>query len=195
MPKRFMSTDIWDEDWFLDTPNEYKLFWYYMLSSCDHAGIFKVNLRSFCSLNGVQLSSSDALNYFNNGKERILEINKNTWFIIDFFVFQYGKTFNCNNRLHESIKCIYEKYNIDINQVRGLNDLKEKSNSGFLGDFDSLKEKDKDKDNYLNYKKSKNEKSWFSGNFSAQGEELFAERVRRNKEAQRKRSENSEGEV
>ena len=26
MAKRFSATEIWDEDWFLDMPNEYKLF-------------------------------------------------------------------------------------------------------------------------------------------------------------------------
>ena len=43
MAKRFTSTEIWNEDWFLDMPAEYKLFWYYMLCECDHAGLFKVN--------------------------------------------------------------------------------------------------------------------------------------------------------
>lgn len=180
MAKRFMSTDIWDEDWFLDMPNEYKLFWFYVLSSCDHAGIFKVNLRSFCSLNNVKLSSNDAIKYFNIGKERVMELNKNTWFIMDFFSFQYGTTFNENNRMHASIKKIYEKHNIDINTVRGLKDLKEKSNSLFEEDNDRLKDKDKDI-LYNIVKKQKNEKK-FSGNFKAQGEELYADRLRRSRE-------------
>lgn len=163
MAKRFISTEIWDEDWFLEMTNEYKLFWFYILSSCDHAGIFKVNLRSFCSLNEVKLTSTQALIYFNNGKERIMVISDSIWLISDFFVFQYGTTFNPNNRVHESIENIYKKYKIDINLIRGLIDLK-----------DRAKDKDKDKDVLLNSKKSKDGK--FSGNFKAQGEELFAQR-------------------
>jgi hypothetical protein len=62
----------------------------------------------------------------------------------------------------------YDKYlnefsKIDINLIRGLIDLK-----------DRAKDKDKDKDVLLNSKKSKDGK--FSGNFKAQGEELFAQR-------------------
>ena len=89
MGKRFTDTNIWGEDWFLEMPNEYKLFWYYMLCNCDHAGIFKVNMRSFCSLNEVKLTSNKVLDYFNNGKQRIRELQSNVWFIEDFSVIEY----------------------------------------------------------------------------------------------------------
>ena len=133
MSKRFTDTEIWGEDWFLDMPNEYKLFWYYMLSNCDHSGIYKVNIKTFSLLNEVKLSSNKALEYFNNGKQRIRVIQTNVWFIEDFFVYQYGETFNTNNRVHESIKKVYQKYQIDLTTIRGLKDHK-----------DGVKDKDKD---------------------------------------------------
>ena len=170
MAKRFISTEIWSEDWFLDMPNEYKLFWFYMLSNCDHAGVFKVNLRSFCGLNGVSLTSKSALEYFNIGKERIIEINPSIWLITDFFVFQYGPVLNLNNNVHDSINEIYKKYKIDISFVRGLRDLKERT-----------KDKDKDKDKDSLNQKTKNDEFKFSGNFRSQGEELFAQRFARHK--------------
>jgi len=136
MAKRFIATEIWNEDWFLDMPNEYKLFWYYMISECDHAGLFKVNLRSFCNLNGVKLDKEIALNYFNTNKLRIRVISDNLWFIEDFFAFQYGSTFNANNRVHNSIGKLYTKHGIKMTSIRGLIDLK-----------DGVKDKDKDKEN------------------------------------------------
>lgn len=135
MAKRFTSTEIWGEDWFLDMPNEYKLFWYYLLSSCDHSGLFRVNLRSFCSLLNVDINSEQALKYFNNGKDRILEVSKTVWLVQDFFVYQYGNKFNINNRVHASIKKSYERYNIKLTSIRGLNEYN-----------DTLKDKDKEKD-------------------------------------------------
>lgn len=136
MPKRFTSTEIWAEDWYLEMPIEYKLFWYYMLSKCDHAGVYKVNLRSFCSLNEVKLgSTSQVLDYFNNGKKRIRVINETTWLVEDFFFYQYGTTFNEKNRVHASIKKEYLKYGIELTSIRGLLDLKH-----------GVKDKDKDKD-------------------------------------------------
>jgi hypothetical protein len=135
MAKRFTSTDIWSEDWFLDMPNDYKLFWYYVLSNCDHAGIFKVNLRSFCSLLSIKIDSIEALKYFNSGKDRIREIGQSLWLIEDFFCYQYGHTYNPNNRVHYSISSIYNKHGVKMTSIRGLIDLK-----------DGVKDKDKDKD-------------------------------------------------
>jgi hypothetical protein len=151
MAKRFTDTEIWGEDWFLDMPNEYKLFWYYMLSNCDHSGIYKVNMRSFCSLNEVKLTSNKVLEYFNAGKQRIRVLQDNVWLIEDFFVYQYGETFNTNNRVHESIKKVYEKYNIELTSIRGLKDHKDRVK-------DKDKDIDKDKEKEIVQKKTNEEK-------------------------------------
>lgn len=141
MAKRFTATEIWEEDWFLEMPTEYKLFWYYMLSNCDHAGLFKLNLRSFCGLNEVKLTSTIALNHFNTGKQRIRVISESVWFIEDFFVYQYGTTFNWNNRVHASIGELYKRQKINLTSIRGLLDLKDRVKD---------KDKDKDKDSIIN---------------------------------------------
>lgn len=138
MAKRFIATELWNEDWFLDMKIEYKLFWYYIISNCNHAGIFKLNLRTFNLLNEVNLTSKQALDYFNNGKVRIRELSDSKWFIEDFFVFQYGSKFNTNNRVHESIGKELIKNNIILTSIRGLIDHN-----------DSVKDKDKDKDKVL----------------------------------------------
>ena len=142
MAKRFISTAIWDEDWFLDMPAEYKLFWFYIISNCDFGGLFKVNLRSFCGLNGVKIDSDTALQYFNKDKQRIKVLdNQQVWFIEDFFAFQYGTTFNPENRVHASIEKLYLKYDLKMTSIRGLIDLK-----------DRVKEKEKEKDKESNSK-------------------------------------------
>lgn len=135
MAKRFSETEIWNEDWFLEMPNEYKLFWFYMLAKCDHAGLFKVNLRSFRGLVEGKLTSIEALKHFNNGKDRIRVLSENLWFIEDFIVYQYGTTLNLNNRLHESIANVLAKQDLKLTSIRGLKDLK-----------DRVKDKDKDKE-------------------------------------------------
>lgn len=200
MSKRFTSTEIWEEDWFLDMPNEYKLFWYYMLSTCNHAGIFKVKSRSFRGLLEVNITPSEALKYFNAEKTRIRVISESVWFVEDFFAFQYGTTFNGNSTVHESIYKIYNHYNIELTSVRGLKEVKNTSFGGLedLKARDKDKDKDKDKDNtVLTRKNKKNGKTetGFSGNFKAQGEELFAERHRKRlEEAGRSGNKNPESE-
>ncbi len=124
MAKRFVSTKIWEEDWFLDMPIEYRLFWFYILGACDHGGLFKVNLRSFCSLNGVKIIPSKAIEFFNTGKQRIRQVNGSTWLIEDFFIYQYGENLNSKNRVHESVKDLYKKYDIKLSSIRGLKEVK-----------------------------------------------------------------------
>lgn len=123
MAKRFTATDIWEEDWFLDMPIDYKLFWFYMLSSCDHAGFYKVNLKLFCSVNEVKVDAKKAIEYFNNGKDRIRIVRDGFWFIEDFIVFQYGKHLNHKNNTHESILKLLEKFNINVLSIRGVTEV------------------------------------------------------------------------
>lgn len=134
MAKRFTATEIWEEDWFLDMPIEYKLFWYYMLSSCDHAGLFKVNIKSYCLLNEVNLTPKKALDFFNKEKERIRVLSSSIWLVEDFFVYQYGHILNFNNRVHNSIADLYKKHGILLTSIRGLKEV-----------IDRVKDKDKDK--------------------------------------------------
>jgi len=143
MAKRFTQTDIWNEDWFLDMPKEYKLFWFYLKDQCNHAGIWRPNLKLFEAMIETKIKLELALNYFNNNKERIQVLSSGRWFILDFFVFQYGQTFNPLNRVHSSIQDIYNQEGIIMTSIRGLIDLK-----------DGVKDKDKDKDKYK--KKIKN---------------------------------------
>lgn len=127
MAKRFSSTEIWREDWFLEMPTEYKLFWFYILSACNHAGVFKINIKPFCTLNRVKIDPEKAFNYFNTGKDRIRKINGSIWLIEDFFLFQYGENLNLNNRVHDSIKKEYEKIGVNLGSIRGLNEVKKTS--------------------------------------------------------------------
>lgn len=127
MAKRFTATEIWDEDWFLELPLEYKLFWFYILSACDQAGLFKINVRSFCSLNNVEIDIDKAYQLYNKGKNRLRKVNGSNWLIEDFFHFQYGQNLNLNNRVHQSIERIYSKHGVNLGSIRGLNEVKKKT--------------------------------------------------------------------
>jgi len=135
MAKRFTQTDIWDEDWFLDMPKEYKLFWFFIKDQCNHAGIWRPNKRLFEAMIEGRVDLNKALELFNTEKERISILKSGHWFIIDFFVFQYGESFNPANRVHKSIQSIYNHEDINLTSIRGL-----------IDHTDRVKDKDKDKD-------------------------------------------------
>jgi hypothetical protein len=160
MAKRFCETEIWSEDWFLDIPNEYKLLWNYIKDKCNHAGIWRPNKSQFSSFCG-QIDLKKALDFFNNGKTRIIVLESGNLFLPGFFSFQYGSTFNENNNVHSSILKNYEAEKIELkncynikNQIfreltskRGLTDLKE-----------GVKDKEKDKDKEIIIPKKKESK-------------------------------------
>ena len=135
MSKRFTETDIWDEDWFIDMPKEYKLFYFYVKDQCNHAGIWRPNLRLFEAIIEVKIDLKKAIDFFNRDKDRIQILPSGHWYILDFFVFQYGPVLNLSNRVHKSIENIYNKEDIKLTSIRGLKDLKE-----------GVKDKDKDKE-------------------------------------------------
>ena len=135
MAKRFTATEIWDEDWFLEMPTEYKLFWFYLKDKCDHSGLFKINLKSYCALTDLKIEQEKVLEFFNKGKQRIRCVNGSMWLLEDFFSFQYGQNFNSNNRVHVSIRQSYDKHGVKLTSIRGLKEVK-----------DRVKDKDKDKD-------------------------------------------------
>lgn len=144
MAKRFTDSNKWDDAWFLELKPELKLFWFYLLDKCDHAGIWKVNFRLASFLTGVTLSQGDVLSVLNN---RVRVIRDDIWFLPKFIEFQYG-ALNQKNRAHASVIKILSSYNLINKQgaLKGLYDnpkgVKDKDK-----DKDKVKDKDKDKEN------------------------------------------------
>lgn len=135
MAKRFHDTDIWDEDWFIDLPKDYRDFWLYVKDKCDHAGIYRPNTTKFNKLYDCSVNTKDFLNKVNNEKERIVVLSNGRWLIPDFISFQYGNHLNTNNRVHNSILKVLSQNEVKLTSIRGLKDLTQ-----------GLKDKDKDKD-------------------------------------------------
>lgn len=111
MPKRFTATELWDEDWFIEMPIDYKLFFFFLKDKCDHSGIFKVNVKIFNALHHTNIDSETAFELINKGKKRLRKVNGSMWFIEDFIKFQYGKLRN-NNGAHNSVIKTLEKHQI-----------------------------------------------------------------------------------
>ena len=70
----------------MDLPSKYKLFWFYILDECNHAGIWKVNFKVAQFLIGENLEPIEIKRYL---KERIFVIDDEYWFIPKFLKFQY----------------------------------------------------------------------------------------------------------
>lgn len=130
MAKRFFDTNLFRKRWIRQLDTDMKLFWIYILTDCDHAGIWDVDIdRAAFQLN-IKLDEKKILNTFKN---KIFLFKKDKWFIPKYIEYQYGEL-NPAVNAHKSAIKILEKYNlIDGNQLLINSSL-------------TVKDKDKDKD-------------------------------------------------
>ena len=131
MAKRFTDSRKWNDPFFAELSNKYKLLWIYLLDTCNHAGIFKVNMKmmNFC-LNEV-FEKENILKTFG---DRVKVINSDKWFIPKFVSFQYG-SLDVNSNPHKSVIKTLEKERVTQAYLKGCLTLKDKN-----------KDKDKDKE-------------------------------------------------
>jgi hypothetical protein len=130
MAKRFIDTNIFRKDFVRDLEAPYKLLWLYIINECDHAGLWDVEMDvAQARLKLPELTIENALNQF-KGKIIVLQ-NGRKWFIPDFIEFQYGKL-NPENRAHNSVIQILEKY--ELHKIKPL-----------TSPLQGCKDKDKDK--------------------------------------------------
>ena len=96
MAKRFTDTDKWEDEWFTELSNDYKVIWFYLLDTCDNAGIWKKNIKKLNYLCNTDVNADDLLKVFKN---RLSVITDEKWFINKFCIVQYGHDFlNSKNK-------------------------------------------------------------------------------------------------
>ncbi len=121
--KRFTDVDKWDDPFFMELSNKYKLFWQLMLDKCDNAGIYKVNFKTAKFLIGEDFDYQETASIF---KDRIIELSKEKWFIPKFIHFQYGElTEECHP--HKPIIKILKNEDLMkyIEKDKGINTLRD----------------------------------------------------------------------
>jgi hypothetical protein len=90
MAKRFTDTNKWNDVWFSQLTNDYKLIWIYILDSCDNAGIWINNIKNlnyFCNTN---ITEKDLIKTFSG---KLSKINNEKWIVNKFCTIQYGDNF------------------------------------------------------------------------------------------------------
>jgi len=146
MAKRMTDTNKWRKPFIRALPTPYKLFWFYILDDCDHAGIWIVDMEVAQIRIGEAITAETALETF-KGKVTVFD-NGERWFMPDFVEFQYGQL-NESNRAHNSVINTLLKYKL-LNKnkalTRPLQGAKEK---------EKVKEKDKEKERIPSFKEFK----------------------------------------
>jgi hypothetical protein len=156
MAKRFIDTDIYDEDWFLSLSGQEMLFWQYICLKCDHAGIWRPNFKSFEIKTGFRINQEQFLKNVNLDQKRICVLDNGKWWLIGFIRFQYcknNKEINTQHRVQLSALTQLENNQVDYKSQGYILRVNEISLT--------LKDKEKDKDILsLNSLKSEEKLSW-----------------------------------
>jgi len=142
MAKRYYTTELFDDAWFMDLPSKYKLFWIFLLTKCNHSGIWQVNWKLAQFYTGDNLEPAEVQRLMKN---RIVPIENNKyWFIPKFIEFQYGYELNESSSVHKGIIENIKKYKLFdfIPKTKII----ERVSKGLPNPYQRIKDKDKDKD-------------------------------------------------
>lgn len=123
MHKRMFDIDIWDKKWFSKLANNYKLFWYFLLSRCDEIGVWDVNEENAEFFMNEKLDWRTVKEIF---KDQIEIIRQNKWLIKDFIKFQYGADLK-NNKMLSKIKKLLIHHKIILSESEFSLDFLSKS--------------------------------------------------------------------
>lgn len=115
MPKRLTDTEKWADDFFMNLSPAHKLFFFYLLDNCDHAGFWKVNKRLAEFQIGETLDIDAALADFG---DRVRVVG-DKWFITKFIDFQYKGHLNPSDQVHKSVIKLLESNGIDLSPYQG----------------------------------------------------------------------------
>jgi len=118
MAKRFTDTEKWKKPFIRGLQGVYKLLWLYICDDCDHAGIWQVDMDVAQIRIGEKIDLNEAIKSFED--KIIIFDNGNKWFIPSFVEFQYPSGLNPENRSHNSVIILLEKYNLRIPKNKPL---------------------------------------------------------------------------
>ena len=114
MGKRMEDTEKFNKMWHRNLPAAYKIFWDYLNTNCNFAGIWEkdFDLAQLLCGKDAPINEQEALKLFNEGKTRIIPFADNTkWFIAPFIPFQY-KELTFKSRVHVAVIDRLKKYGL-----------------------------------------------------------------------------------
>ena len=99
MAKRFLDTAIFDDTWFSELSVKGKLFFIYLITNCDHAGIIDLNIRLAefkTGLNSLATVTKEVARC-------LISVRDNYYFIPSFIKIQYSKGLSPDCKAHKSV--------------------------------------------------------------------------------------------
>lgn len=105
MAKRFIDTELFEDEWFSELSTDAKLLWIYYITRCNHAGLLKFNKRLIEFQTGIK----NIERVFEQLGNRLIRVSEVLYFCPKFIEFQYPNFPNSQVRQQNSaIKLLLE---------------------------------------------------------------------------------------
>jgi len=128
MAKRFIDTNIFSDEWFMDLSPEAKLLYIYFFTNCDHAGIINVNWKLIEFQTGIKQLRKSYDSLTEELRRSIVRLPKELHFFLPRFIeFQYPGF--PNSRVKQQISAIKRLVELGIYDADGVTLTKEYRNS------------------------------------------------------------------
>jgi hypothetical protein len=155
MAKRMIDTDMWKKRWFRTLSLKMKSVWIYLITMCDHAGFYEVDLDLMGLFIGDEVTNKEIMDSLG---WQIEEIEDDKWFLPKFIKFQYNVSnpneLNPKNRVHKSVIDILNSYNLLDGAIKPHSSPLKHEIRGLGGALEK-KEGAKDKDKVINNSSNK----------------------------------------
>lgn len=110
MAKRYFDSKSFSCKHMRGLQGAYKLLWIYIKHTCDHAGVWEVELDVTALRCGFEYDETECLKIF--GDAIVPTSDGQRWWIPEFIEEQYGWELNPANKVHNSALEILNKYNL-----------------------------------------------------------------------------------
>lgn len=98
--RKFITSDIWSDEWFMELSMELKMFWIFLITSSDITGLWKPSFKEASFYIGDEIKRETVEDVFS---EQIMIINRKKWFIKNYWKYQYSNQLKFSNPVHKRV--------------------------------------------------------------------------------------------
>lgn len=100
--KRMIVSEIWEDEWFSQLNTANKLFFIYVITKCDQAGCFKLNLKTAEFFIGDKIDVKQI-------EKKVIKLKDGVWFVPNFIKYQHGTKLSRQSNFHKPVIDFVEK--------------------------------------------------------------------------------------
>jgi hypothetical protein len=133
MSKRFIDTNLFSDEWFNELSKDCKLFFIYHITTCDHAGILKLN-KKLCEFQTGIKSIETVIKELGNS---YITLKEGVYWMPKFLKFQYPNFPKSNVRQQQGAINILLTYGINTENINTYLTVNKELPNSYVHDSDN----------------------------------------------------------